>query len=49
MTNTNAPAGDPTPVPDAEDETNLPPTEAPEDPGISFDDGPTFSDGTGWA
>ncbi|MBY5325238.1 hypothetical protein HFN06_15175 [Rhizobium leguminosarum] len=37
MTKTNAPAGDPTPVPDAEDETNLPPTEAPEDPGIPFD------------
>ncbi|MGO7152747.1 hypothetical protein [Rhizobium leguminosarum] len=48
MTKTNALAGDSTPAPD-EDETNPPPTEADEDPGIPFDDGATFSDGTGWA
>ncbi|NEI75516.1 hypothetical protein [Rhizobium ruizarguesonis] len=50
MTMTNALAGDPKPAPDEEDETNAPPAEASEDAaGIPFDDGTTFSDGTGWA
>ncbi|WSH22831.1 hypothetical protein U8Q07_11110 [Rhizobium ruizarguesonis] len=49
-TMTNALTGDPTPAPEDQDEANLPPTEAPEDAaGIPFDDGTTFSDGTGWA
>ncbi|MGO7203537.1 hypothetical protein ACCT30_20060 [Rhizobium ruizarguesonis] len=50
MTKPNALAGDPKPAPEEQDETNLPPTDAPEDDaGITFDDGTTFSDGTGWA
>ncbi|QJX06180.1 MULTISPECIES: hypothetical protein [Rhizobium] len=50
MTKTNANAGDPKPAPEAEDETNPPPADASEDAGgIPFDDGTTFSDGTGWA
>lgn len=50
MTKSNALAGDPKPAPEDEEEANLPPAEAPEDdPGITFDDGSMFSDGTGWA
>ncbi|WP_155251701.1 hypothetical protein [Rhizobium leguminosarum] len=50
MTKTNATEGDPTPAPEDHVETNPPPAEAPEDDaGIPFDDGTTFSDGTGWA
>ncbi|QJS27165.1 hypothetical protein [Rhizobium ruizarguesonis] len=50
MTTTSALTGDPTPAPDKQDETNPPPAEAPEDDtGVPFDDGTTFSDGTGWA
>ncbi|WP_168271547.1 hypothetical protein [Rhizobium leguminosarum] len=49
MTKTNALTGDPTPAPEDQDETNLPPTEAPEDPGLPHDDGTLFDDGTGYA
>ncbi|NEI20545.1 hypothetical protein GUK30_14115 [Rhizobium leguminosarum] len=49
MTQTNALAGDPKPAPEDQDEANPPPAEPPEDPGIPFDDGSMFSDGTGWA
>lgn len=36
-------------LPEAEeDETDLPLTEAPEDPGVPFSDDTTFDDGAGW-
>ncbi|MGO7439715.1 hypothetical protein ACC684_11025 [Rhizobium ruizarguesonis] len=31
-----------------EDEAELPPSEAPEDPGLPHDDGTLFDDGTGY-
>ncbi|MBX4894918.1 hypothetical protein [Rhizobium bangladeshense] len=45
MTKINAREGDPTPAPE---EADLPPTEAEDDPGITFDDGTTFDDGAGF-
>ncbi|MBY3163344.1 hypothetical protein HFO65_22260 [Rhizobium laguerreae] len=47
MTKINALDGDPKPAPD-EDEADLPLAEAPEDIGVTFDDGSTFSDGVGF-